>query len=160
ARRAYLSAAPALRGREATAALSLATLLGRVSPEAARAVGSALTLQDRGDPGGAVDRLAGATNGVRPEDRAPLLSVAAAMAADAGLPADARRLRSRIVADHPRSSDAPAALLALGRELAADPATRPEARELIERLILEYPRSALVPQARRVLERLDRSGTR
>ncbi|MEJ2504061.1 MAG: hypothetical protein P8177_12255, partial [Gemmatimonadota bacterium] len=78
----------------------------------------------------------------------------AAAADDAGLSEDATELRERIVAEYPRSPEAPEALLALGRALGDYPTRRGQAREWLERLVIVYPRSALVPQARRALERI------
>lgn len=149
ARTEYMHAAAGLRGEDATRVLRLVTLLGRVPAPAAAVVGRALRLRDAGRVEEAVRLLAH-----QPDDLPPLLDLAARLADDAGLGEDARRIRRRIVTDHPRSAEAPAALLALGRELATDEATRGEARAYLERLIIEYPQSALVPQARRELERL------
>lgn len=151
ARTAYLAAAPELGGAEATAVLELATLLGRISEEAGAVLGEAMRRRDRGQAGEAVDVLLASVPGLRPEDRPPLLELAAEMAEQGGLEADARDVRRRIVAEHPRSTEAPAALLALARSLRAEAGGSIEARELLERLIVEYPRSALVPQARRAL---------
>jgi TolA-binding protein len=63
-------------------------------------------------------------------------------------------MRREIVAEYPRSREAPSALLALARTVAQRPGSHDEGRLLLERLILEHPRSALVPQARRELDRL------
>lgn len=156
ARAAFMSAAPGLRGVDATAVLSLATLIGRVSAEAGALVGQALMLQDRGDAGGAVDRVGARVDEIEPPDRPPLLEFVAGIAEEAGLVADARTLRRRLITEYPRSQEAPGALLALARGLGSEEGGRAEARELLERLIIEYPRSALVPQARRALDRLGR----
>lgn len=156
ARLALMTAAPSLRGVEATAALSLVGLLGRVSVRAGTVLGEALGLRERGEPGEAVDRVTEAVDVLEPGDIPPLLDFAAGMADQAGLVADARSLRRRLLEEHPRSHEAPGALLALARGLAEEDGSGPEARELLERLIIEHPRSALVPQARRALERLDR----
>lgn len=158
ARTEYLRAAPELRGAEATRVLGLATLLGRLSVPAASRVGEALRLRDADRDGEAVDRLLADPEGLAPGDLPPLLDFAAGLADDAGLTDDARRIRRRIVADHPRSLEAPAALLALGREPGGEPEARAEAREHLERLIIEYPTSALAPRARRALERLRAGG--
>lgn len=156
ARLAFLAAAPALRGAEATETLALVTLLGRVSEEAGRLVGQAILLKEQGEPGRGLDVLLEGVPALRPEDRPPLLELAAAIAESAGLPTDARTVRRRLVEDYPRSREAPAALLELARGLRTEPGGEMEARELLERLIIEYPRSALVPQARRELQRLPR----
>lgn len=154
ARAEFLSAAPGLRGVEATSVLSLATLVGRVSAEAGSLIGQALSLRDRDEVGAAVDRVTEAVDRLDTADRPPLLAFVAGLAEEAGLVADARTLRRRVVTDYPRSQEAPGALLALARGLSGEEGGRAEARELLERLIIEYPRSALVPQARRALDRL------
>lgn len=156
ARMAFLAAAPMLRGSEATATLALITLLGRVSDEAGRRIGVALERQIAGEAGAAVDGLLGELGELPPQDRPALLEMAAGIADSGGLADDAREVRRRLVADYPRSSEAPAALLALARALRVESGGELEARELLERLIIEYPRSALVPQARRELQQLPR----
>lgn len=165
ARAEYLAAAPGLRGAEATRALKRVTLLGRVSGPAAERLGEALRLRDAGEAERAVARIVAAVDaeGVQGSEDAPgpgaaaaLLAFAARLAEDAGLEAEARRIRERIVAEHPDAPDTPAALLALGRALKDDAATREAARAHLERLILDYPESALVAQARRELEGLGR----
>lgn len=158
ARREFLNAAPALRGVEATAALSMVTLLGHVSAESAVTIGEALAFRDRGEPGAAVDRVRSRVDTLPSGDRPPLLEFVAGLAAEAGLTEDARDVWRRLVTEHPRSREAPGALLALARDLAGDAGGEAEARELLERLIIEYPRSALVPQARRALDRLEGRG--
>lgn len=155
ARLAFLSAAPGLRGVEATGVLSLVTLIGRVSAEAGSLVGEALALREQDDAGGAVDRLTSEVDGLEPGDRPPLLDFVAGLADEAGLVADARTIRQRLITEYPRSREAPGALLALARGLGTEAGSEAEARELLERLIIEYPRSALVPQARRALDRLE-----
>lgn len=158
ARLAFLSAATSLRGVEATSVLSLVTLLGRVSVDAGSLIGEALMLRDRGHPGDAVDRVASALDALSPADRPPVLDFVAGIADEAGLGADARTIRRRLIAEHPRSAEAPGALLALARGLEGEAGSEEEARELLERLIIEYPRSALVPQARRALDQLSGRG--
>lgn len=152
AREEYVSAVARLTGQDATRALQLVTLLGRVSGGAAAPIGEALRRRDAGDGDGAVAVLEDATAGLPPGDAPPLLDLAARVADNARLEADARRLRERIVADHPDAPETPAALLALGRSLAMADSTKGRARAYLERLIIDYPESALVPQARRVLE--------
>lgn len=154
ARLSFMTAVPGLRGAEATRTLRLVTLLGRISETGGRALGEAIGLAEGGEPGAAVDRLLEAMDALPLEDRPPLLEFAAGIAAEAGLPEDARTVRRRLVTDFPRSGEAPAALLALARGLREEEGGGIEAREYLERLIIEYPRSALVPQARQELERL------
>jgi hypothetical protein len=153
ARTAFLAAAPALAGAEATRVLSLVALLGRVSDDGAALLAIALAAADD-DAGAAIDALVDGVDRLADQDRPPLLGFAAAMAEAAELAADARRIRGLILARYPASSEAPAALLALARSL--PPEARDEARELLQRLVIEYPRSALAPQARRELEQLGR----
>jgi hypothetical protein len=155
ARTAYMAAAPELRGAEATHAISLVTLLTRIPEAGAAMLGQALADAAAGEPGRGVDRLVSSSAGLASAERAALLEFAASLAEEHGLDDDATRIRQIIVAEHPRTSEAPAALLALARA-AADRGGE-EARELLERLIIEYPRSALVPQARRDLEQIRRA---
>lgn len=154
ARLAFMAAVPGLRGADATGTLRLVTLLGHVSDEAGRLLGEAMGLEERGEAGAAVDRVVSAVGGLPPEDRPPLLEFAGDMAAAAGLPEDARAVRRRLLADFPKSREAPSALLELARDLRLEDDGGTEAREHLERLIIEYPRSALVPQARRELQQL------
>ncbi len=156
ARDEYMKAVAWLQGPDATRALQLVTLLGRVAGAAAIPVGEALRLRDDGDPEAAITTLEDAAAGLPAGDAPPLLDLAARLADEAGLAGDARRLRERVVAEYPDSPDAPASLLALGRQLAAADSTRDRAREHLERLIIDYPESALVPEARRVLEGMRR----
>jgi hypothetical protein len=153
ARSAFMAAAPGLRGAEATRALALVTLLGRLTDRGARAVGEAVAAAADGEPGLGLDRLAEALGGVDPVERAALLAFAANLADDHSLRADAVRLRERLVVEHPTAPETPAALLALARDREGI-----EAVELLERIIVEYPRSTLVPQARSELERVRRNG--
>jgi tetratricopeptide (TPR) repeat protein len=156
ARTAFLAAAPGLGAAEATRALSLVALLGRVSPETGVLLAEAMGAVAAGEPGVAIDRLMAGAGEVGGTERAALLEFAAGLAEAHDLDGDARSLRRTLVAEYPRSDEAPAALLALARSLGVD--ERDEARELLERLIVEYPRSALVPQARRELDRIGRDG--
>lgn len=152
ARAAYLRAAPGLSGAEATRVLSLVSLLSRVPDATGVELGLAMDDAAAGDPGRALDRLTAAAGQLGGAEAAAVLHFAAELADAAALDQDAVRLRRIIVADHPRSREAPDALLALARSVPREACE--EARELLERLILEHPRSALVPQARRELERL------
>jgi len=160
ARAAFMTAAPGLDGAEATETLALVTLLGRVTPEGGRLLGTALARAMQGDDRGAVAILVDESHSLDRAERAGILDFAAGLADRAALPADAERIRRLIVADYADSPEAPAALLALGRSLAARPGHDVEARAFLERLVLEYPRSALVPQARRELDRLRSPGPR
>ncbi|HUE77190.1 MAG TPA: tetratricopeptide repeat protein [Longimicrobiales bacterium] len=157
ARLAFMAAAPGLRGAEATGTLQLVTLLGRVSDDGGRLLGQAMRLNERGEAGAAVDRVVEELDALPSEDGSALLEFAADMAAVAGLPEDARAMRRRLLADFPKSREAPTALLELARSLRQEDGGLTEAREHLERLIIEYPRSALVPQARRELQQLEAS---
>jgi tetratricopeptide (TPR) repeat protein len=153
ARSAFLAAAPSLAGTDATRALALAALLGRVSPDGAALLARAL--EDVGREGGG--DLGALVDGVRrlpAGEQAAILEFGASMADGAGLTEDADRIRRLLVSEHPRASETPAALLALARSMRS--LDDVEARELLDRLIIEYPRSALVPQARRELDQLRR----
>jgi tetratricopeptide (TPR) repeat protein len=156
ARTAFLAAAPGLGTAEATRILSLVALLGRVSADRGVLLAEVMGAAAAGEPGVGIDRLVDGIQGVEGSERAALLDFAAGLADAHDLEADARALRRTLVAEHPRSDEAPAALLALARGLGAE--EQDEARELLERLIVEYPRSALVPQARRELDRIRRGG--
>jgi tetratricopeptide (TPR) repeat protein len=157
ARAAFMEAAPALPGTEATSVLALVMLLDRISDDGMVVVAPLVTGSDHQSLGDTLDRLEDGTGGLPAEERAAILGFAAGTAEAHGLVEDARRIRQEVVTRHARSVEAPAALLALARSVGEGGES--EARELLERLIVEYPRSALVPQARRELDRLRRSGT-
>ncbi|MGH7475547.1 MAG: hypothetical protein ACRELD_04605 [Longimicrobiales bacterium] len=154
ARIALLAAAPGLYGAEATEAIELARLLGRLSDEGARVVADALRAQDTGTAGEAVVELLGRSSSLPTSERPALLDFAADFADRAGLGAEAEQIRRTLILEHPDAFETPPALLALARALAARPDGLSEAQQLLERLVLEYPRSALVPQARRELDRI------
>jgi tetratricopeptide (TPR) repeat protein len=69
------------------------------------------------------------------------------------VPAKALVLWDRIVAQHPKSPEAPEALLASARAY-RDSGDNAGAVARFESLLIDYPESALLPQARRDLERL------
>jgi hypothetical protein len=153
ARNAILAAAPQLDGVEATEALGLATLLGRLSARGGELVGQAIAATAAGDRREGVRRLYDGSEKLPEGERAAILDFAATMAESTGLDAEAEQIRRDIVTETPHAPEAPEALLALarGRLTRSGP---DEARLLLERLIVDYPRSALVPQAQRELERL------
>jgi TolA-binding protein len=62
-------------------------------------------------------------------------------------------LYERILAEYPRSPEAPEALLTWARAL-RDAGDKAGAIAKLEQLVVEYPTSALTPQGRRDLERL------
>jgi hypothetical protein len=69
------------------------------------------------------------------------------------VPAKAMVLWERIIAQHPRSPEAPEALLASARAM-RDAGDTAAAITRFETLLVDYPESALLPQARRDIERL------
>jgi tetratricopeptide (TPR) repeat protein len=154
ARNALLAAAAGLRGSDATEAIGLVSLLGRLSPTGGQLLGRAVALTQEGKRKEAVDLLQKAAASLDESDRAPVLDYAAGVADHAGLDADAEALRRQIITVYPRALEAPAALLALGRALSDRPASFEEARQLLEKLVIDYPKSALVPEARRELDLL------
>lgn len=153
ARHEFISAAPLLRGREATAAIALATLLTRVSARGGELVAQVMAAEDDGRAGAVRDAAAAARALAAPE-RAAVLDFLADAADGAGLNEDAAAIRREIVETLPDTHEAPAALLSLARAAGAAPETTEEARVLLEKLVVEYPRSALAPQARAELQRL------
>jgi len=154
ARHALLAAASGLDGPDATEALALVTLLGRIGAGSCELLSRAVARAMQGDTVGAITILVDESEGLVAAERAAVLDFAAGLADRARLPAEAESIRRTIVTNHPGSREAPAALLALGRSLAGRPDGIEEARHYLERLVLEHPRSALAPQARRELDRL------
>jgi tetratricopeptide (TPR) repeat protein len=153
ARVEILSAAPGLEGTEATGAIALAALLGRLSSEGGALVGRSMAAISAGDPREGIMLLYGESERLERAERSAILDYTAGLADRAGLAAEADQIRRDIIAGAPESPEAPLALLALARtRLRGDGGE--EARQLLERFVSEYPRSALVPQARRELDRL------
>jgi tetratricopeptide (TPR) repeat protein len=154
AKSALLMAAPALHGAEATDAIKLATVLGRVSREGGELMGQALARSSGGAPGEAVALLMQGSRSLPGSEPAAILEMAASIAERSQLDTEAEKARRIIINDYAKSPEAPAALLALARTLSHKSETMGEAREQLERLIIDHPRSALVPQARQELDRL------
>ena len=154
AKSALLTAAPSLHGAEATDAIKLATVLGRVSREGGELMGRALARSSGGAPGDAVALLMQGSRSLPGSEPAAILEMAASIAERSQLDVEAEKARRIIITDYVKSPEAPAALLALARTLSQKSETMGEAREQLERLILDHPRSALVPQARQELDRL------
>lgn len=150
-----LTAASALGGREATEAIALARLLGRVSEAGGHVIARAVDALTRDEPEEAIELLVEGSDDVESANRAVVLDYAAGLADRAGLEDRAESVRRTIIVDHADSPVAPTALLGLARSLAVGSDRLEEARSLLTRLILEHPRSALVPQARRELDRLE-----
>jgi tetratricopeptide (TPR) repeat protein len=153
ARHELISAAPLLRGRDATAAIALATLLTRVSARGGEIV-AAVTAADPDARAAAVRDAAVEARGLPSPERAVVLDFLAETLDSGDHDEDATALRREIIDALPNSHEAPAALLALARSAALDAESLEEARVLLERLIVDYPRSALAPQARTELQRL------
>jgi hypothetical protein len=154
ARAELLEAAPMLHGPDATEAIALATLMGRLSGEGGKLLARAMAGLAEGDPDRAARLLLEESAGLSAEERPAVLEFAAGLADRGALADRAELIRREIVTEYPASREAPAAILSLARSLALRDRAVAEARGLLERLILEYPRSALVPQARSELDRL------
>jgi tetratricopeptide (TPR) repeat protein len=154
ARNELLSAAPLLRGREATTTIALATLLTRVSARGGELVAGVMSAHDP-ERAEQVRAAAAAARKLPAAERAAVLDFLADAADAAGIHEDAAAIRREIVESLPHTLEAPAALLTLARRAVGDPETKEEARVLLEKLIVEYPRSALAPQARTELQRLE-----
>jgi hypothetical protein len=154
ARMELLEAAPLLHGAEATEAIALATLMGRLSERGGQLVAEAMAGLVEGDLDAAARMLLEESSDLEAGERAPILEFAAGLADRGSLVDRAELIRREIVTEYPHAREAPAAMLSLARSLAARDRARDEARTLLEKLILEYPRSALVPQARSELDRL------
>jgi hypothetical protein len=157
AREDLMSAAPLLRGREATEALALASLLMRVSPAGGELVARAVAAAEA-DHAEVLVTVADEARSLPASERAAVLDFLAAMADRSGLHTDADTLRREIVTTLARTHEAPAALLALVRRALATDHAEQEAVILLERLILDYPRSTFAPQARRELQRMRDTG--
>jgi hypothetical protein len=155
ARAELLDAAPLLHGAEATEAIALATLMGRLSTAGGQLLARAMAGLADADPDLAARVLLEESTPLSAEERPAVLEFAAGLADRGALPDRAEVIRREIVTEYPGSREAPAALLSLARSLAARDRAVIEARGLLERLILDYPRSALVPQARSELDRLE-----
>jgi thioredoxin-like negative regulator of GroEL len=154
ARSEILAVAPQLKGADATEAIGLASLLGRVSPQGGELVARLVTAAGGGDLHAAVDTVVSLSRTLPRGERAAVLDFTAGFADRGDLDDRAEALRREIVDAHADAPQAPAALLALARRVLGREGGAEEGRLLLERLIVEYPRSALVPQARSELQRL------
>lgn len=154
ARNELLASAPALHGAEATDAIALATLLGRLSQQGGDLVARAFANTAANEHAAAIQLLFQESTSLSDAERAAVLDFAVGIADQADMREQAEQLRREIVAEYPDSREAPRAMLGLARTLASERRGADEARILLEQLILEHPRSALVPQARRELDRL------
>jgi len=158
ARAELLTAAPQLKGAEATETIALASLLLRLSPQGGDIVARVAASRDT-DRGAVIASAMVQSTALDVAERAAVLDFLAGASDRAGLFEDADSLRRQIVALAPRSSEAPAALLALARRSLGEEGAAEEAGLLLEKLILEYPRSTLAPQARSELQRLHARST-
>jgi tetratricopeptide (TPR) repeat protein len=141
----------------ATEVIQLLSLLGRVGPPAAQALGQAAVLSHRGSRPQAIERLTAALPSLPAGDRPALLAHAARLADAAGRPEQGAELRRRLLDEHRDAQEMPEAALALARWSAR--AGRPEeAIRLLEALIIERPNSSVVPDARRELGRIRGQG--
>lgn len=153
-RNELLASAPMLRGAEATEAIALATLLGRLSQPGGEIVAKAMARATDGAREEGVALLFEESAGLPDAERAAILGFAASLADRVNLGERAEQIRREIVAEYPDTRAAPMAMLTLARNLARENRAPAEARMLLETLILEHSSSALVPQARRELDRL------
>lgn len=157
ARNAFLLALPGLEPADATGVIQFVTLLGRLSPPAGAALAKAGARAHQGRGREGVALLVEAMEGVEVQDRPALLAEAARMADRAGGVDEGAELRTRLLRDHPESTESAEASLALARYHAGRPDGAPEAIRLLEDLVVRSPGAPMVPDARRELERL-RSG--
>ena len=140
----------------ATELISLLDLLDRLEGEGLTAFVRSAVLAHHGSTGGALTELDVAIEAA-PEDERPALLAMGARVADRGhVPERAADFRSRIIRDHPYSSEVPEATLELARFRSSGPEGVDEAIRLLEDLILSQPNSAIVPTARRELQRIQR----
>jgi tetratricopeptide (TPR) repeat protein len=159
-RAALLLAVTGLPPSEATSVIELSGLLGRLSPEAGRAIANAGVEAHRGRPREAATRLAEAASDLGADERAPVLAQAAKLASDGGELRLAAGIRQRLVEEHPDAPELAEASLALARWHARTAAGRGEAIRLLEDLIIRRPNAAVVPDARLELEKLRGRGDR
>jgi tetratricopeptide (TPR) repeat protein len=122
-------------------------LLARIRRDTLPALGEAFVLLARRDSAAAATRLVRLADSVGTAAPALLAQGARLMPRR-----EALALYARLVADFPRSPEAPEALLAWARALRDANDTNGAVAKL-EQLLIEYPGSALAPQARRDLER-------
>jgi tetratricopeptide (TPR) repeat protein len=137
----------------ATDVIQLVSLLGRVGPGSASALGKAAVLSHRGAGVQAVEQLVAEVPRLPVQDRSALLAHAARLADQAAAPERGAALRRELIAQHKDSAERPEAALALARWSARSGRTQ-EAIQVLEALIVERPTSPLVPDARRELERI------
>src|SRR5690606_2510651 len=103
ARAELLEAAPLLHGRDATEAIALATLLGRLSAEGGKLLARAMAGLAEGDPDRAARLLLEESAGLSAEERPAVLEFAAGLADRAALTDRAEQIRREIVTEYPTS---------------------------------------------------------
>lgn len=148
-----MQSAPALHGAEATEAIKLANLLGRVSHVGGDLLARATASASAGNTAEAFGLLFSGARELPGNEPAAILQYAAELADRHDMDEEAERARRVIVTEYALTPEAPAALLALGRALGLRNELD-EARSFLEKLVLDHPRSALLPQARQELDRL------
>ena len=154
ARAALLEAVAGLEPSRATEAIQLALLLGRLSGAGAAAVARAAVAAHRGQAQEAALTLERAAADLPGTERAPVLAQAARLADQVAAHADAARMRTTLMLEHPDAAEAAEATLELARWHARTRAGVATAVRLLEELIIRTPSNALVPDARRELQRL------
>jgi tetratricopeptide (TPR) repeat protein len=137
----------------ATDVIQLVSLLGRVGPGSAQALGRAAVASHRGEGAQAVEQLVLQVPLLPDVDRAPVLAHAARMADAAGAEEHGAELRRKLIAEHAEAPERAEAALALARWSARSGRAQ-EAIQVLEALIVDRPNSPLVPDARRELERI------
>jgi tetratricopeptide (TPR) repeat protein len=147
----------ALTPSSATEVIQLVSLLGRVSPEAARALGRSAVLAHRGSVRQAADRLEEEIPRLPAADRSAVLAQAARLADSMGDAARGAGLRFRLVENYPDAPEMADAALSLARWRARSGQV-PAAIALLEWLIVQRPNSPVVPDARRELDRIKGRG--
>lgn len=153
-RGALLLAITGLPPSEATPVIQFASLLGRVSPDAALLVADAGVEARRGRGVAAAGSLASAVAELPDEDQPPVLAEAARLAAAAGDADMAASIHERVIAQHGDAPEAGEAALSLAQFHARTSRGVPQAIRLLEQLITNRPNAAVAPHARLELERL------
>jgi tetratricopeptide (TPR) repeat protein len=153
-REALTGALEGLSPSEATGAIRLVALLGRLSGDGAVTLARASSEAHRGRIEEAVALLTSDRAAASGEERAALLAHAARVAEDAGDGATAAALRADLLATHPDDPSVPEAALALARYHAEQEGDVTRAIEILEELIASRPNAAVVPNARAELARL------
>jgi len=153
-RAALTGALEGLSPSEATGAIRLVALLGRLSGDGAMTLARASSEAHRGRIQEAVALLTSDRAAASGEERAALLAHAARVAEDAGDGATAAELRAALLATHPDDPSVPEAALALARYHAEQEGDVTRAIEILEELIASRPNAAVVPNARAELARL------